>query len=497
VSVAALIAVAALGGIGSLLAALRRPALSPWIGLAAAIACLVIATRVSNDDALLLGGTALSGSDLLRTIAIAWDAGILALAVVGLATGGLTLAIGPALLGLAATSLALGVDDTVVAFEALAAGSLATIALPALPLLRHLDVLAGQRELRPVGLVGVTAAVGAALAGVAIVAWGASAWGPLGGGELVGPRTASGPSGLGVALAGMAGVVLLRGGAIPVHVWASRFISAVTPLAVPAALPWGAAGFVMVALAWTQVAVGSAGGSFETPERLLVVVLAVGSIVFGGLAALVHDDVEHVIGYSILQDVGIALLAFGALRSDGGAAARDWVVASASLKTVLAGWVALTRWGFGAHGVAELHGWVLRAPVLAAAFLVALVGSVGWPGMAIFDARVALASAALPGPLAVAVVIAGLTPLLALGRLFLTGLGRPSSLVEGAPRDRLGWASARTSGWSRTGPITWLIRTIAGLRRRAGFAGSIALAIYALVALVIAISGIGGTSTAV
>ena len=38
---------------------------------------------------------------------------------------------------------------------------------------------------------------------------------------------------------------------------------------------------------------------------------------------MVHDDIEHVLGYSILQDAGVAVLAFASLEPEAAAAARE------------------------------------------------------------------------------------------------------------------------------------------------------------------------------
>ena len=96
--------------------------------------------------------------------------------------------------------------------------------------------------------------------------------------------------------------------------------------------------------------------ALDDAGRILVIVVALASIALGGLAAILHDDLEHVLGYSIVQDAGVVLLAFATLQPDGSPAARDWLVASAALTSALAGWIAISRWTFGAHRVSELRG---------------------------------------------------------------------------------------------------------------------------------------------
>ena len=64
--------------------------------------------------------------------------------------------------------------------------------------------------------------------------------------------------GLGFGLLAMVAAVAIRCGLIPLHVWAARFMEGVSPLAIPAAFAWGSAVFVLVALDWSQVALGPA-----------------------------------------------------------------------------------------------------------------------------------------------------------------------------------------------------------------------------------------------
>ena len=193
----------------------------------------------------------------------------------------------------------------------------------------------------------------------------------------------------------MAGAVAIRCGLIPLHVWSARFMEGVSPLAIPAAFAWGSAAFVLAALDWGQVALGpTAAGEVE---RLLIVALAMVSIVLGGLAAMVHDDIEHVLGYSILQDAGVAVLAFASLEPEAVAAARNWLVASATVKTALAAWAAVVRSTYGGHRLADLGGWARHAPALGVGFGVILIAAIGLPGMSLFEARATLVGSAMPG----------------------------------------------------------------------------------------------------
>ena len=108
--------------------------------------------------------------------------------------------------------------------------------------------------------------------------------------------------------------------------------------------------------------------------------------------------------------------------------------------------------------IADLGGWILRAPALAVAFLVIVVASIGLPGLAAFDARSDVVDVALDGPLQGLVFAATFLPLLYYGRLAAIGVVRPDPATgdgtgfAGLPkRTPLDVADARGSGaafWS-------------------------------------------------
>jgi hypothetical protein len=123
--------------------------------------------------------------------------------------------------------------------------------------------------------------------------------------------------------------------------------------AVPATLGWGAAGFAIVALGWVDVTINPTAAPLLA-EHGLIVFVAAASVLLGGLAAILHDDLEHVLGYSIVQDAGLALLTFGVVRPDVAQAGRDWLIGMVAVKSGLAAWVLVTRSAFGVRRLSEL-----------------------------------------------------------------------------------------------------------------------------------------------
>jgi hypothetical protein len=490
------------GGVASILLAPRLPRVAAGVVIAASAGALLLGLATSSSTSFVVGGASITATDAARLTTIGWSTGLLLLSLIGIATlpVGLAPTVGGAgLVALAGGIVAVSVDQLDVAFAALAVGGIAAVLVPMLA-----GWLSGHDEEAPLAVTGraIVATAGAAVVAIVVVAWSQSSAGPLGaagpgGGGVGAGGVAGGPdaamrTAVGVAVIVMAALVVLRSGAIPAHLWAAGFVGAATPLAIPSLLAWGTATFTLVAAGWARDAVGAGPFVLDDVGRWLVVLVALTSLVLGGLAALLHDDIEHVLGYSLVQDTGVALLAFASLRPETAAPLMTWLIASAALKTGLAAWIAVIRWSYGTHRLSELRGWARRAPILGTAFAVLLLGSVGLPGMAIFEARVALVSAALPGAIATAVIVLALSPLLVLGRVLATGLlDRPGADVAGASDERIGRPAASLGGWSRGGPRWWLRAGVTVIRANEGLGVSVATILLAAVGLALAIAGAG------
>jgi formate hydrogenlyase subunit 3/multisubunit Na+/H+ antiporter MnhD subunit len=322
------------------------------------------------------------------------------------------------------------------------------------------------------------------------VAWSASPAGPF---AALGPPGVIDPAletSMGLALLAVAAAVLIRLGAIPAHIWAARFSEAMPASAVPPVLGWGAAAFTLVALGWVDVTISTTGATLA-PEHAVIAFAAAASIVLGGVAAILHDDIEHVLAYSIVQDAGVALLAFGATSGTASDAGRTWIVAAVAVKSGLAAWALVTRSTFGVHRRLDLAGWARRSPILGATLAIVLLAAVGLPGMANFDARGTLIRLAMPDPIGVLVLVAALAPLVYLGRLLLTGIDAMTETirlaVQAVPRLR----PERDGGWALdASPIRAAPAAIRA--NRLPLAAAAAL-LVAVVGLAVATGGLGST----
>jgi NADH-quinone oxidoreductase subunit L len=477
--------VALAAGVVAIVTADNRPAVSLVVGLVGALGVMALALVMPPEESLRIGGVGLVSTPVVRAMAVAWAAGLAVLALLEVAVGGRLTVVGPSLVGLSVAAVALATRDPASSMAALAAGGVAGVVVPGLS--GWLDRADSPSRLSTTSR-GSLAILGSGLLGMVVIAWGSSAAGPFGAGGF-GAET-GGRFGLGLGLLGMVAAVAIRCGLIPLHVWAARFMEGVSPLAIPAAFAWGSAVFVLVALDWSQVVPGpTAAGD---GERLLIVALALTSIVLGGLAAMVHDDIEHVLGYSILQDAGVAVLAFASLEPEVVAAARNWLVASATVKTALAAWAAVVRTTYGGHRLADLGGWARRSPVLGVAFAGILVAAIALPGFSMWDARVTLIDGAIPGLGAVLAIVAAAMPAIYLGRIGFAGIAPITSAVAAGPSGRPRWSGGRAAGWSE-GSMASAIRAVpAELRANRAALAAVGVVALAAMALATAVGGAGG-----
>ncbi|HYK94739.1 MAG TPA: proton-conducting transporter membrane subunit [Candidatus Dormibacteraeota bacterium] len=485
-SIVILASVALATGLATVFLGGRRRNMAFAIGVAGGVAVLGIALAMPPEESLAIGGGGIVATPLVRSLAVSWSASLLLLALLEFGIGARPAVVGPSLIGLAAAAIALAINDPATSMAALAAGGVAGVVIPGL--IGWLDGPSSASRLPTTGR-GALAILGSGLLALAVIAWGASAASPLGGGGIFGQDQGT-LLGTGLALLVMVAAVAIRCGLIPLHVWAARFMEGVSPLAVPAAFSWGMAAFILIALPWSQVALGPS--AIGDVERVLIIGLSVASLVLGGLAAMVHDDIEHVLGYSILQDAGIAVLAFASLAPDAVAASRDWLIASATVKTAFAAWAAVVRSTYGGHRLADLGGWARHSPALGIAFAGILVAAVGLPGLALFEARADLVSGSMPAFGSIVALLVALMPLIYLGRIALAGIAPVTAAIAAGPSGRPRFGAGRAAGWSEGSRMQAVRLLRAGGRANRAPLMALAVVVLAAIAVVTSIGGTGG-----
>jgi NADH-quinone oxidoreductase subunit N len=392
--------------------------LSLAIGLLGLVAATVAALAIVPGDRLAIGPGRLEATEFGRLFLILGCSTGSIIALVGLATAWQR-DLPPALLGgFGALGLALSIGDPIVALIAILAGSLVgslvTLVRPTSP--RHVQV--ATREFRAIAVAGALALVG--------MAWIARPLGPL----------SEEPTVFGLAYLAVALAAAIRFGAIPFHRWAARLADSAPEIALPLLLAWAPAGFAVVALAWTDRSIAPLLLPLEV-ERATVLAVGVASIVLGAAAAWLQDDLEHVVGYSIVQDAGFVILGLAILDPVAWQPTRTWILVFVVAKTAFAAWAIAVRTRFGTRRIADLAGWARRSPGLAVALVVIALATLGVPGLVAWQVRSRLVELSLvDGPLRIVVMLGGLASLAYYGRVLMVGLRAPSALVAVAATER-------------------------------------------------------------
>jgi formate hydrogenlyase subunit 3/multisubunit Na+/H+ antiporter MnhD subunit len=287
-------------------------------------------------------------------------------------------------------------------------------------------------------------------------------------------QLAAQPIVFGLAYLAFALAVAIRFGAIPAHTWAARLTDAVPETTLPLVTALAPAALAIVALAWADASVAPLLLDLSS-VRAVVLFVAIASILLASFAAWIQDDIEHIVGYAIVGDAGVVMLAIAALDPGVWAPARIWILAFVVVRSAFAAWAAATRATFGTGRVSELRGWLVRAPLLAIVLALVILGSIGLPGLAAANARGALIDQVLDGPLQILVLLGTLGPLLYYGRLIAVGIERPGT----HPRAE-GWRPVLT-GIDVTDLRAWLGKTWADNRLVSATGGAALLAVLALV----------------
>jgi hypothetical protein len=420
-----------------------------WLGSVVGIGAVAVALGVlavsTPGPVLAIAGGAVALTEYARVLLGVGLAGSLGVLVVGRLAGWESVAPAVVLVVAGGLSLALGIAGALpgllVAGATAAVAGGAALAQPATPL----RVRALGRELRGTAAATTVGVIAMSLAPEAI------------GGLAVQPQVA----GLAAIAAGVA--LGHRLGAIPLHARVARLTDAAPATALPALLVLLPAGWAVIVLAWAPATLGPAASVLGWDGTLLVL-FGITTLVLGGIAALLQDDLDRVVAYTIVLDAGVVILGYAALDPIAREAVRAWLVPFVAGRAALVGWAIAFRAAFGTSRLSEARGWLRRAPALGVALVGIGVATVGWPGLLVWDARLATLQAATAGPALLVASLAALGPAVALARVLGSGFGRPEPRVLTAAGEL-----ARVPAGLRAAARAW--RQGAGHRRLAARAG--------------------------
>lgn len=457
------------GGSALALLARRWATVAIAIGIAGLGAAWIAALAMDPGARLEVGGSVLVSSAYLRLFLILGTFVGLLLALIGAAAG--TRRDGPAVtLGtMGAAGLALALPDPRIAVLAITAGGTLGVLLTIAPTPARAGASVGVRDLRAV-----------VVAGAMTIA--ATAWIGRDLADLVAQ-----PVVFGLAYLAFAVAVAIRFGAIPFHILVGRLTDAVPETGLPVLIAWGPASLAIVGLAWTDSSIAPLPVDVG-PDRAIVVAIAVASIVLATFAAWIQDDLEHIVGYSIVGDAGVVMLAFAALDPAAWTPGRIWILSFVVTRSAFAAWAAVVRDSFATGSLGGLGGWARRSPVLLAALIAIVVASIGLPGFAALQARSELVDLALDGPFQAIVLVATFAPILYYARLLAIGSRRLQ--ITSAPA--VDWRPRWTSF-----DLTDLRGSASGLLAANRVIGmSLASLVLAAVALLTSIGAFGGPQAA-
>ncbi len=421
--------VCAVGSVLGLLA-LPFPRLARLVGVAALAAAFVTALAIKPVDQLTVGQVQLATSWYSGLFLSAATASCLIVCLLGLAVGWPERLAPAALATFGGLAVAFTATDPVVVFAALAAAAVpaALVAIGPAAEAHSLDV--SLAELRTLGII----AAGALLAAVLVLQ---PAW-----------TTSDATFVFALAYLALAAAIAVRFGAVPFHVPAARLSSGRAKLGVALPLVWIPSGLGIVALSWSTT-VFQMQSSWLDAAIAGIQVVAVATLVLGALGALLHNEVEEIAIYSIVQDAAFVLLALAARDPAAAEPTRLWLLTFIVAKSALIAWVSTLSASFGSSGLQDLRGWARKSPILGLALVAIAIATVGWPGSAVFEARSTLVRLALPGQLQFLGLVGALGAIAYYGRLMAVGLLAVGDRVGSSEGERPRWpAPSVTAGVS-------------------------------------------------
>lgn len=461
--------VIAFGSAGLAFGLRRRERPATAVGLVGLLAVTVAAIAIDPGQVVVIGKSGIATTAYLRLFLVLGSLVGLGLSVVGLAAGTRRDAPAVTLAMLAAAGLTMSLTDPRAAVLMATAGGLFGVIVTLVPTGGRVGATVGVREARAVVVAGTLA--------IAATAWF--------GRDLT--QLAAQPVVFGLAYLAVAMAVAIRFGAIPFHLWTARLTDAVPETVLPILTALAPASLAVVALAWIDASVAPLPVDMDM-ARAVILGVAVASIVLSAIAAFVQDDLEHVVGYSIIGDAGVVLLALAALQPEAWPPGRTWILAFVVTRSAFAAWAAAMRAGLWTSRISDLRGWAMRSPILAVAFGLVVLAGIGLPGFAAFDARASLVNLVLSQPFGALVLLGTLLPLAYYGRLLAVGLSRPEREVE-----RVDAWRPKVTAPDLTATRTWL-RTTWDTNR--AFSTASVAALLGLLALATSVGAFGGPAAA-
>jgi NADH-quinone oxidoreductase subunit M len=173
------------------------------------------------------------------------------------------------------------------------------------------------------------------------------------------------------------------GGIFPVHNWSPD-----GHVAAPTAVSMFHAGVLMKLGAFAALRVGimvlPEGARFWSP---LILVLATVNVVYGAFIAMVQRDFKYVIGFSSVSHMGLVMLGFATLNLKGLTGAGLQMFSHGAMTALFFAVVGMVYDRAHTREIPELGGFAKAMPLVAVAFIVGGLVSMGMPGFSGFIAE--------------------------------------------------------------------------------------------------------------
>src|ERR1035437_2598071 len=409
-------------GVGAFLGmlALQFPQRPCLLGVGALAVAFLAALAIKPSDQLTVGHVQLATSWYAGLFLSSAVACCLMVCILGLAVGWPERLAPAALATFGGLAVAFTATDPSVVFAAIAASAVPAIlvAIGSRSEARVLDV--SLAELRTLGLIAAGALIASAL--VLQPGW-----------------TTSDPTFVfAVAYLALGLAVAVRFGAVPFHVPAARLSKSKVKLGLALSLVWIPAGLGIVTLSWSTSVFQRQGEWLDAAVAGLQVI-AVATLILGALGALLHEELEEIATYSIVQDAAFVILALAARDANAAEPTRLWLLAFIVAKSALVAWVVTLSSTHGSSKLQDLRGWFRRSPILGVALIGIVIATLGWPGSAVSEARDTLIRLALPSQLQFLGIVAVFGAIAYYGRLIAVGLMAPGELVKSSDGERPRW----------------------------------------------------------
>lgn len=172
-------------------------------------------------------------------------------------------------------------------------------------------------------------------------------------------------------------------GIFPFHNWSPD-----GHVAAPTAVSMFHAGVLMKLGAFASLRVGimllPEGAKFWMP---LIVILAVINVVYGSFIAMVQTDLKYVIGFSSVSHMGLVMLGFATLNELGYIGASMQMFSHGVMTALFFACVGMVYDRAHTRDISMLGGFARKMPLVAVAFIVGSLVSMGMPGFSGFIAE--------------------------------------------------------------------------------------------------------------